>query len=50
VETFEVSGDGKVKTPMSEEYLRRPTPTLSRLDFPRKETLIVAELWRYGVQ
>jgi hypothetical protein len=42
-------GEGKGKTPMSEESLRRPTPTLSRLDCPRKGTLFTAELWRSGV-
>jgi hypothetical protein len=44
-----VGGEGKGKTPMSEESLRRPTPTLSKLFCPRKGTLFVATLWRYGV-
>jgi hypothetical protein len=33
---FLVGGEGKGKTPMSEESLRIPTPTLSKLFCPRK--------------
>jgi hypothetical protein len=49
METCGVGGEGKGKTPMSEESLRRPTPTLSKLLCPRKGTLFIATLWRSGV-
>jgi hypothetical protein len=50
METCGVAGEGKVKTPMREKYLRIPTPTLSRLYFPRKGTSFVATLWISGVR
>jgi hypothetical protein len=49
VENFVVGGAGKRKTPMIEESLRRPTPTLSKLFCLRKGTLFVATLLRFGV-
>jgi hypothetical protein len=49
METYRVGGVGKGKTPMSDESLRRLTPTLSKLDYPKKGTLFVATLWRYRV-
>ena len=49
---METSCGGKGKTLMSEEYLRRPTPTLSylRSGCTRKGILFVGELLRSGVQ
>jgi hypothetical protein len=49
VATYGVIGEGKGKTPVSEESLRRPTPTLSRLDCLRKGTSFIAALWRSKV-
>jgi hypothetical protein len=41
--------EGKGKIPMSEEYLRRPSPTLQKPLCPRKGTLFVVALWIFGV-
>jgi hypothetical protein len=49
VEIWVVGGAGKGKKPMSKESLRRPTPTLSKLFYPRKWTLFTATFWIYGV-
>jgi hypothetical protein len=49
METCRVTREGKGKTPMSKESLRIPSPTLSRLYYPRKGTSFVATLWRSRV-
>jgi hypothetical protein len=49
METYVVGGAGEGKTPMSEESLRIPTPTLSKPLCPRKGTLFYMPLLRFGV-
>jgi hypothetical protein len=41
VATCMMGGEGKGKNPMSEESLRKPTPTLSKLLCPRKGTYLL---------
>jgi hypothetical protein len=49
METYAMVKEGKGKNLVSEESLRIPTRTLSRLDCPRKGTPFITTLWRYRV-